>query len=195
MRFPLSPRLARLTRVSLLAFALGAGPVLAACGPRGAHPVVPSERKSPATPEVSDEGFASAVHDLLVSEPGSHERQVRLSGVESRQMARALAKFKARTPERGLAAVTGGMYLMRAGELSPAVLGPAGPEALKNAVRELSLKGDEGKARAGSTRSSRASRRTATRRTYARTSMRSRRGRRTPLLREAPSRARGGSSA
>lgn len=147
MRFPLSPRLARLTRVSLLAIALSAGPVLAACGPRGAHPVVPSERKSPATPEVSDDGFAGAVHDLLVSEPGSHERKVRLAGVESRQMARALAKFKARTPERGLAAVTGGMYMMRAGELSPAVLGPAGPEALKNAVRELSLKGDEGKAR------------------------------------------------
>ena len=140
-----SPR--HLARISLVAFVVGLSPVFTACGPRGAHPVVPSERKTPPTPEVSDDGFAGAVHDLLVSEPGSHERQVRLSGVESRQMARALAKFKAKAPERGLAAVTGGMYLMRSGELSPAALGPAGPEALKNAVRELSLKGDEGKAR------------------------------------------------
>ena len=135
-------------RASLIAILLSAAP-LTACGQhRAAHPVVPSERKSAPTPEVTDEGFAGAVHDLLVSDLGSSERAVRLAGVEARQMARAFAKFKAKSPERGLAAVTGGLYLVRVGELTPTLLGPAGPDALRGAAREASGKGDEGRAKA-----------------------------------------------
>src|SRR5438094_4520967 len=120
-------------RVSIAAILLSAAPLIGCGQQRGAHPVVPSERKTAPTPEVSDDGFAGAVHDLLVSEPGSHERQIRLAGVEARQMARAFARFKARSPERGLAAVTGGLYLVRSGELTPTLLGPNGPDALKGA--------------------------------------------------------------
>lgn len=137
-----------LARVSFIAVLLSAAPLVACGQPRAAHPVVPSERRSAPSPEVTDDAFAGAVHDLLVSEPGSHERQVRLAGVEARQMARAFAKFKARSAERGLASVTGGLYLIRTGELSATLLGPSGPDALKGAAREASVKGDEGRAKA-----------------------------------------------
>ncbi len=109
---------------------------------------VHAERVAPATPEVGDDGFAAAVHDLLLSEPGSAERAVRLGAVESRQMTRAEARFRAHSPERGLAALSGGMYLVHVGEAVQGMLGPHGVEALKAGVRELSLKGDEGRLRA-----------------------------------------------
>src|SRR5579859_5726358 len=108
---------------SLLALALAA-PMLVGCGARGGGraPAQYAERVGPATAEVGDEGFAAAVHDLLVSDPGSTERRVRLGAVESRQMARADARFKSRNPERGFAALS--------------------------AALELSARGDEGRARA-----------------------------------------------
>jgi tetratricopeptide (TPR) repeat protein len=134
---------------SLIALALAA-PMLVGCGARGGGraPAQYAERVGPATAEVGDEGFAAAVHDLLVSEPGSTERRVRLGAVESRQMARADARFKSRNPERGFAALSGALYLVHAGEATPATFGPRGPEALKSAARELSARGDEGRARA-----------------------------------------------
>jgi tetratricopeptide (TPR) repeat protein len=98
--------------------------------------------------EVSDEGFATAVHDLLISDPGSRERAVRLGAVVARQMSRSEARFRAHAPERGLAALSGGLYLVRTGEAVPGLLGSRGVDALKAAARELSLKGDEGRARA-----------------------------------------------
>jgi tetratricopeptide (TPR) repeat protein len=106
------------------------------------------ERAAPATSQVSDDAFAAAVHDLLVSDPGSAERTMRLTAVEGRQMARAAARFKARASDRGLEAVSGGIYLVRVGERLPNVLGPGSVVALEAAVHELSLRGDEGRARA-----------------------------------------------
>src|SRR5579871_97207 len=96
-------------------FALAVAPFVVGCGVRGGArgPAMHAERVGPATAEVNDDGFAAAVHDLLVSEPRSAERAVRLGAVESRQMARADARFRAHMPERGLAAVSGGLYLVR----------------------------------------------------------------------------------
>jgi hypothetical protein len=124
--------------------------LLVGCGARGAvrGGAAHAERVGPATPEVSDDGFAAAVHDLLVSEPRSAERAVRLGAVEARQMSRAEARYRAHSPERGLAALSGGMYLVHVGEAMQGMLGPHGVEALRSAARELSLKGDEGRARA-----------------------------------------------
>jgi tetratricopeptide (TPR) repeat protein len=99
-------------------------------------------------PEVSDDGFAVAVHDLLLSERGSAERQVRLGAVASRQMTRADARFKAHNGSRGLAAVTGALYLVHSGEATERMLGPKGADALRSAVRELAARGDEGRSRA-----------------------------------------------
>jgi tetratricopeptide (TPR) repeat protein len=126
-----------------------AAPGLVGCGARGGvrGPALHGER-APATTQVTDDGFAAAVHDLLVTEPGTPERSVRLGAVESRQMTRAGGRFKARTGERGLAAVSGGLYLLHAGEPVQGIFGPQGADALKGAARELSLKGDEGRARA-----------------------------------------------
>ncbi len=103
------------------------------------------ERVAPAAAEVGDDAFGAAVHDLLVSDPGSAERAVRLAAVEARQMTRAALRFKARAADRGLAAVSGGIYLVRVGD--PA-LGAFAVPAVEAAVREVSLRGDEGRAHA-----------------------------------------------
>jgi tetratricopeptide (TPR) repeat protein len=86
-----------------------------------------------------------AVHDLLLSAPGSPERAARLSAFETRQMARASARFRSHSGERGLAAVTGGLYLVRSGETVQGLQGPDAVEALEAASRELAVRGDEGR--------------------------------------------------
>ena len=137
----------RSTRVSSLTALLVALEGCAVHG--GGKPAVTGpERTAPAAAAVSDDAFASAVHDLLVSEPGTTERAVRLGAVEARQMARADQRFKARASERGLAAVSGGLYLVRAREAQQGTFGVAGSDAMKAAARELALRGDEGRARA-----------------------------------------------
>jgi tetratricopeptide (TPR) repeat protein len=141
-RFPHAP-LAWAVALSLSA------PMLLGCGARGGvrGPALHAER-APATSQVGDDGFAAAVHDLLLTDPGTTERAMRLGAVESRQMSRAASRFGAHAGERGLAAVSGGLYLMRAGDSYQGLFGPQGAEALRGAVHELSVKGDEGRARA-----------------------------------------------
>jgi tetratricopeptide (TPR) repeat protein len=111
-------------------------------------PAAHTERVAPATHEVDDDAFGAAVHDLLVSDPGTTERAVRLAAVEARQMTRAALRFKARAADRGLTAVSGGIYLIRVGETAQSVFGPNAVPALESAVHELSLRGDEGRAHA-----------------------------------------------
>jgi tetratricopeptide (TPR) repeat protein len=135
---------------SLFVLAAAVAPWLVGCGPHGGarSPANHAERVTPASGEVGDDAFAAAVHDLLVSEPRTAERSSRLAAVESRQMTRAEARFHARATDRGLAAVTGGLYLVHAGEASQGLLGPHGPEALRLAVHEFAARGDEGRSRA-----------------------------------------------
>ena len=98
--------------------------------------------------EVSDDAFPRAVRDLLATQPHTKERDARLAGVEARQMVRAAERFKGHAPQRGLATVIGGLELIRLGELNPAMLGPGSRDALRGAAKELSARGDEGRARA-----------------------------------------------
>ncbi len=126
---------------SLVLFACGPSARGGAKGPGAEHPT------AKATPVGEDE-FAGAVHDLLTSENGSRQRAGLLAGVEARQMSRAAARFRSHRGQRGLVAVTGGLYLVKTGELSPGLLGPSGKEAVRAAVRELATRGDEGRARA-----------------------------------------------
>jgi tetratricopeptide (TPR) repeat protein len=131
----------------LLALSLAA----AACGPsrgRIGKPVHAAERGTQAGVEVSDEAFAIAVRDLMASEPGSKERQLRLQGVVARQMIRVSGRFKAKNRERAVSSLAGAMYLVRAGELTPEMLGTSGYDALRNASEDFAKKGDEGRARA-----------------------------------------------
>jgi hypothetical protein len=137
----------RLAVTALVALSLST----AACGAGGARygqPLHPTERATVAGTDVRDDAFAGAVRDLLASEPGSKERQLRLQGVVSRQMSRVAARFKARDRERALASFAGAMYLVHAGELTNEMLGPDGYEALRAASEEFAKKGDEGRARA-----------------------------------------------
>jgi tetratricopeptide (TPR) repeat protein len=126
-----------------LALALAAFGCAAAPGAKSR--VAQGERGTPVSAVVSDDGFALAVRDLLLSEPGSVERAARLAAVEARQMVRAAARFKSRSTERGLAAVTGGLYLVRVGDPMQGLLGPAAVDALEAASRDLALRGDEGR--------------------------------------------------
>jgi tetratricopeptide (TPR) repeat protein len=115
-------------------------------GARGA--ATGPDRVAPATAAVSDDDFAGAVRDLLVTASGTPERAMRLGAVEARQMVRADQRFKAHAVERGLAAVSGGLYLLRTREATPGIFGQAGADAIKAAAHEMAARGDEGRARA-----------------------------------------------
>src|SRR5580658_6309405 len=102
MRFsrPLAP---------LLAGALTCLTSLAACAAHqgAATATAVPERAMPSQAAVSDDDFSVAVHDLLLTAPGTVERAARLGAVEARQMARAAARFRARSSDRGVVAVSG----------------------------------------------------------------------------------------
>jgi tetratricopeptide (TPR) repeat protein len=138
-------RIETAAHVALLAVALGGA---TGCANRAARPLVPSERATAPSTAVSDDAFAGALHDLLVSEPGSHERAERLAGVEAKQMDRAATRFRAHAAQRGTAATLGGLSLIHTGELTQGLLGASGPDALVGSVRDISGRGDEGEARA-----------------------------------------------
>jgi cellulose synthase operon protein C len=98
---------------------------------------------------VSDEAFASSVHDLLLAPPGSAQRASLLGGVEARQMERVVLRFRGQGgDDRALVSLIGGLYLIRTGELGDDLLGPAGRSALLEGARRLAARGDEGRARA-----------------------------------------------
>ncbi len=122
-----------------------------ACSPgasgRGtSHPV--NEAQTAAFRSVTDEGFPDAVHDLLLAEPRTAERDARLAGVLDRQMTRAQALYKRRANDRATTLVTGGLYLVRSGDLKKETLGTSGKDALTLAAKELAGQGDEGRSRA-----------------------------------------------
>ncbi len=133
------PRLAFLLPV--VALAVGQN----ACA-RAARPAEHAEVSIAASQAVSDEAFSNAVRDLVLSSPGGAERQTRLSSIEARQMTRAAARFKLRSEDRGVAAVTGALYLVREGDVF--TYGPDGEAALRAAAHVVALRGDEGRARA-----------------------------------------------
>src|SRR5271155_3612554 len=123
---------------ALLAFALAGA---TGCANRAARPPAPSERATPPSPAVNDDAFAGALHDLLVSAPGSHERAQRLAGVEAKQMDRAASRFRGHSPQRGTSATLGGLSLLHTGELTQGLLGTSGADALAGSVRELAGRG------------------------------------------------------
>ena len=123
----------------------------AACGPAAGGPNVQhphGEGQTQAFREVTDDAFAGAVHDLLLADPRSAERDARLAGVEARLMTRADGLFRRRATDRGVALLTGGLYLVRNGELKKDTLGGSGKDAVAAAVKELAGRGDEGRSRA-----------------------------------------------
>ncbi len=133
-------------RVAACTFLLALSQLGCAAAPKEAPRTAQGEKATAPSAEVTDEGFATALRELILSAPGSPERAARLAAIETRQLARAARRFKSRSVERGLAAVTGALYLMHAGDSTQGGLrGPAAIEALEAASRELALRGDEGR--------------------------------------------------
>jgi tetratricopeptide (TPR) repeat protein len=95
--------------------------------------------------KVSDAEFGQAAYQLLLTGERTPARDALLVGVVRRQLARAAARFAGDRRDAGLAALTGALYLVRSGELVPAMLDGAAP-ALRAGAAEVSRVGNEGRA-------------------------------------------------
>lgn len=112
-------------------------------GPRG-----PNATQGPlAVAAVSDAEFGQSAYQVLLTEEPTPERTGLLAGVVQRQLARAAHRFAGDRREAGLAALTGGLYLLRVGELRPEML-QGGSPALRAGAGEVSRLGNEGRAQA-----------------------------------------------
>ena len=93
---------------------------------------------------VPDDAFAASVHRLLRDSKATPERLGLLAGVVSRQVAHAGERFSAGQQERGLASLSGALFLVRAGEFRTEMLG-SGVPALSSAISLVAPRGDEGR--------------------------------------------------
>jgi len=122
---------------------------LPACDPAGKPPKSPAatgESPSALPPvELSDQQFAAAVRRLMREDTPSPERSALLAGAIARQMSHAAVHFARGDADRGSAAVTGALYLLRIGEGRADMFGPDGDRALAGAIRKFSARGDEGR--------------------------------------------------
>jgi hypothetical protein len=109
---------------------------------RANSPNVALNAAGPITP-VDDDAFASAAYRVLVTGDGTAQRADLLAGVVNRQLQRAKARFDANQRDAGLAALTGALYLMRAGEFRNAALDGANA-ALSDGATEVARLGQEG---------------------------------------------------
>jgi len=130
------------------ALAVGAFSVVlgvAGCGPHHhTQPAKTPEAQTLAPTPVSNEQFGPALVRLLSGGNRSPSRLSLLAGVVRRQFARAAQRFETGQPERGLAAVKGALYLVRAGELRLEMLDPAASRALDGAHDTVAPRGLEG---------------------------------------------------
>jgi tetratricopeptide (TPR) repeat protein len=122
---------------------------LALCGPLGALSLgcatAGANGASARARPVPDEQFAASVASLLREREPSPSRGALLTAVVQRQFAHAGERLAARQRERGLAGVYGALFLVRRGELTPAMVRGPGERALELASEAVAATGDEGK--------------------------------------------------
>ena len=120
------------------------------CGTPARHPHISQNGESGtvAPRVVSEESFGPEVDALLRATRGTAEFSSRQRGITARQMSRAYMRFRMRNPEKGIAALTGALTLMRSGELTKDAFGTDGVGALRYAAGEFARAGDEGRAQA-----------------------------------------------
>ncbi len=106
---------------------------------------IPRMGGSVAPAAVSDEDFANATHKLLVKGTPSSSRLSLLAGAVQRQFIRAASYFDAGQDDRGLDALAGALYLVRAGELHREMLDGRAVAALRRARAIVAQQGDEGR--------------------------------------------------
>jgi tetratricopeptide (TPR) repeat protein len=129
--------------------------LLAACAaaPSCAAPVqsipatqVPPQAGAVAPAPVNDAELAASVHRLLLDGSQAPARLALLVGVVRRQFAHALERFEAGDDKRGLAALTGALMLVRAGELRPEMFDATAAKAFEHALGLVAPAGDEARA-------------------------------------------------
>ncbi|MBI5537248.1 MAG: hypothetical protein HY898_31290 [Deltaproteobacteria bacterium] len=129
---------------ALLILAALFGPV--ACGPAArvqppaTGPIAPEPIKPVAVP---DDQVASAVHQLVLDGSESAPRQTLLVSVVRKLFSRAAERFDAGDDQRGLATLTGALYLVRAGELRPEMFDATAARAFERALDVVAPAGDE----------------------------------------------------
>jgi tetratricopeptide (TPR) repeat protein len=136
----------RLTSIALAA-ALAASTVACGTGVRSGPKTPGNESESVAATRIDDAAFSGAAYQVLLSDDDTPQRRALLAGVVQRQLARAGSRFAGGRRGAGLAALTGALYLMRAGELRNGTLA-GGEPALRAGAAEVSRVGNEGRARA-----------------------------------------------
>jgi tetratricopeptide (TPR) repeat protein len=123
--------------------------VTGACAPglpKGPRAPSASVAETPVNPvPVSDEEFGPSTRQVLETGGYQQARLDLLAGVVRRQLARAVKRFDGGHLEAGMAALTGALYLLRAGEHRAAML-TDGTSALQAAATEVARAGDEGRA-------------------------------------------------
>jgi hypothetical protein len=134
----------------LLLAALFTSAALAApgCAPPSSTPVK-TAASGPGAPienvEISDDGFAPAVLEVLQHKEASPRRLGLLVGVVQRQLDRSAHYFENGHEEMGLALLRGGLSLLRAGEMRPEML-TGRSAALNHGAAALAKLGNEGQA-------------------------------------------------
>jgi tetratricopeptide (TPR) repeat protein len=129
----------------LTALLLGAGGC-AATAPHDARSPAATLSKAPVRAvAVSDEAFSRQATAVLASGKFNQQRLNLLAGVVRRQLDRANSRFNNGHTDAGLAALTGAMYLLRAGEHPEAIFKDR-TSALGAAAAEVARTGDEGRA-------------------------------------------------
>ena len=128
--------------VAALAGATACGPSI----PKGPSAPTAAVAGTPVNPvAVSASEFAPRTAEVLAKGTFEQRRLDLLAGVVQRQLRRASDRFEAGQTEAGLAALTGALYLLRAGEFRTEMLA-GGTPALQAGVAEVARSGNEGRA-------------------------------------------------
>jgi cellulose synthase operon protein C len=116
-----------------------------ACGP--AANVKPPARPPSLQPieaiAINDAQLATSVQRLLLDGSESPSRESLLVAVVRKLFTRAGERFDAGDPQRGMATLTGALYLVRSGELRPEMFDASAAHAFERALEVVAPAGDE----------------------------------------------------
>lgn len=128
--------------------------LILASGLGGCSPSISASGRGPETQatagpvdaaKVGDAEFGAATYQVLLEGEPSEKRTELLAGVVRHQLARSGRRFAHGDRKAGLAALSGALFLTRAGELRPEMM-EGGAPALRAGAAEVSRVGNEGRA-------------------------------------------------
>ncbi|UQA60148.1 hypothetical protein [Polyangium aurulentum] len=141
-----SPFVSRACAAAVIALSLAA----VGCGASQSKvPRPPGAVEGPIKPlDVRDEDFAARLQGILRDGSRTPERLGMLVGVVRRQLAHAQRRFELGKAERATDSALGALYLVRVNEGRSEMIDATGEKALDGAIKQLSLRGDEGRVHA-----------------------------------------------